>query len=175
MAQQLHFERHLLGGSSQSLKLAFIVDPLADLKAWKDSSVAMMRAAEKHGHDVFAIEASTLAWRKPDSAHAGGVSGEAMHLLLRPDDHDWYRETGRERQPLRAFDAVIMRKDPPFDFEYLTATWLLERAEADGVRVVNRPRALRDHSEKLAIMDFPNFAPPTVVSREAVQIHHFID
>lgn len=175
MAQQLHFERHLLGGSSQSLKLAFIVDPLADLKAWKDSSVAMMRAAEKHGHDVFAIEASTLAWRKPDSAHAGGVSGEAMHLLLRPDDHDWYRETGRERQPLRAFDAVIMRKDPPFDFEYLTATWLLERAEADGVRVVNRPRALRDHSEKLAIMDFPDFAPPTVVSREAVQIHHFID
>ena len=154
MAQQLHFEKHLLGGSSRSLKLAFIVDPLPELKAWKDSSVAMMRAAEKHGHEVYAIEARTLGWRKADTAHTGGVSGEALHLHMRPDDHDWYRETGREWQPLTAFDAVVMRKDPPFDFEFLTATWLLERAEADGVRVFNRPRALRDHSEKLAIMEF---------------------
>jgi glutathione synthase len=113
MAQQLHFEKHLLGGSSQSLKLAFILDPLADLKAWKDSSVAMMRAAENHGHEVYAINAATLGWRNPDHGHAGGVSGEALHLRLRPDDHDWYRETGCEWMPLTAFDAVIMRKDPP--------------------------------------------------------------
>ena len=175
MAQQLHFEKHLLGGSSQSLKLAFVVDPLAHLKAWKDSSVAMMRAAEKHGHDVYAIDAATLGWRKVDDAHPGGVSGEALHLHLRPDDHDWYRETGRAWMPLTAFDTVIMRKDPPFDFEYLTATWLLERAEADGVRVFNRPRALRDHSEKLALMEFAQFAPTTAISRDMAQLHHFID
>ncbi|MBS1144187.1 MAG: glutathione synthase [Proteobacteria bacterium] len=175
MAQQLHFEKHLLGGSAQSLKIAFVVDPLDHLKAWKDSSVAMMRAAENHGHDVFAIDAATLGWRRPETGHAGGVSGEAIHLHLRPDDHDWYRETGREWMSLTSFDAVIMRKDPPFDFEYLTATWLLERAEADGVKVFNRPRALRDHSEKLAIMEFAQFAPSTVATRNMAQLHHFID
>lgn len=175
MAQQLHFEKHLLGGSSQSLKIAFILDPLEGLKAWKDSSIAMMRAAENHGHDVYAIEAATLGWRKPDHGHAGGVSGEALHLRMRPDDHDWYRETGRAWMPLTAFDAVVMRKDPPFDFEYLTATWLLEKAEADGVKIFNRPRALRDHSEKLALMEFAHFAPTTAISRDMAQIHHFID
>jgi glutathione synthase len=175
VAQQLHFEKHLLGGSARSLKLAFVVDPLEHLKAWKDSSVAMMRAAENHGHDVFSIDAASLGWRKPEAGHPGGVVGEATHLLLRPDDHDWYRETGREWMPLTAFDAVVMRKDPPFDFEYLTATWLLERAEADGVKVFNRPRALRDHSEKLALMEFAHFAPTTAISRDMAQIHHFID
>jgi glutathione synthase len=175
VAQQLHFEKHLLGGSARSLKLAFVVDPLEHLKAWKDSSIAMMRAAEHHGHDVYAIDAATLGWRKPEAGHPGGVVGEATHLLLRPDDHDWYRETGREWMPLTAFDGVVMRKDPPFDFEYLTATWLLERAEADGVKVFNRPRALRDHSEKLALMEFAQFAPSTAISRDMAQIHHFID
>ncbi len=169
MAQQLHFEKHLLGGSAQSLKIAFVVDPLDELKAWKDSSVAMMRAAENHGHDVYAIDCATLGWQ------SGAVVGEAQHLHLRPDDHDWYRETGRGWQPLSDFDAVIMRKDPPFDFEYLTATWLLERAEAAGVRVFNRPRALREHSEKLAILEFPQYTPPTLVSRRESQLQHFID
>lgn len=175
MAQQLHFEKHLLGGSSQSLRLAFVLDPLPQLKAYKDSTVAMMRAAEKHGHDVFAIDCATLAWRRPEKDHAGGVYGEVVHLHLRPDDHDWYRETGREWTPLTAFDAVIMRKDPPFDFEYVTATWLLERAEASGVKVFNRPRALRDHSEKLAIAEFDQFTPPTLVARDMHQLQHFVE
>lgn len=175
MAQQLHFEKELLGGSSQSLKLAFVLDPIDSLKAWKDSSVAMMRAAEKHGHEVFAIDCATLGWRRPEPGHPGGVFGEAAHLRLRPDDHDWYRETGRDWLPLKTFDGVIMRKDPPFDFEYLTATWLLERAEAHGVRVFNRPRALREHSEKLAITEFDQFTPPTLVARDIHQLQHFID
>ncbi len=175
MAQQLHFEKHLLGGRAQILRLAFILDPLDSLKAWKDSSIAMMRAAEHHGHEVFAIDARTLGWRKPESGHPGGVFGEAVHLRLRPDDHDWHRETGREWQTLRSFDAVVMRKDPPFDFEFLTATWLLERAEAEGVRIFNRPRALREHSEKIAITEFAQFAPSTVISRNMHQLHHFID
>jgi len=175
VAQQLHFEKHLLGGSSQSLRLAFVIDPLPELKAYKDSSIAMMRAAEKHGHEVYTIDCATLGWRRAESDHAGGVFGEAVHMHLRPDDHDWYRETGREWLPLKAFDAVIMRKDPPFDFEYLTATWLLERAEADGVRVFNRPRALRDHSEKLAITEFPQFAPATLVARDMHRLQYFIE
>jgi glutathione synthase len=175
MAQQLHFEKHLLGGSSQSLRIVFVVDPLDHLKAWKDSTVAMMRAAEKHGHEVFTIDCATLGWRQADAGHVGGVYGEVVHMHMRPDDHDWYREKGREWLPLKAFDAVIMRKDPPFDFEYLTATWLLERAEADGVRVFNRPRALRDHSEKLAIAEFPQFAPPSLVARDMHRLQQFIE
>ena len=175
MAQQLHFEQQAFGASSRSLKLAFILDPLDSLKAWKDSSIAMMRAAEKHGHEVFAIDAATLGWRRPETGHPGGVFGEAVHLRLRPDDHDWYRETGREYWPLKNFDAVIMRRDPPFDFEYLTATWLLERAEASGVKVFNRPRALRDHSEKISIAEFDQFTPPTLVARDINQLQRFIE
>jgi len=175
VAQQLHFEKHLLGGSSQSLRLAFVLDPLPALKAYKDSSIAMMRAAEKHGHEVYAIDSASLGWHGGEGEHHAGVFGEAVHLHLRPDDHDWYRETGREWMPLKTFDAVIMRKDPPFDFEYLTATWLLERAEADGVKVFNRPRALREHSEKLAIAEFPQFAPNTLVARDIHRLQQFID
>lgn len=175
MAQQLHFEKHLLGGSAQPLRLAFVTDPLAGMKAWKDSTIAMMRAGEHHGHEVFAIDSASLCWRRPEAHHPGGVYGEARHLHLRPDDHDWYRETGCEWRPLKAFDAIVMRRDPPFDAEYLAATWLLERAEAEGVKVFNRPRALRDHSEKLAIAEFPQFAPETLVARDLHQLQHFID
>lgn len=159
----------------EPLKLLFILDPLDTLKAWKDSSVAMMRAAISHGHEVFALEAQTLGWRKPEAGHPGGVFGEVLHLHLRPEDHDWYRETGREWLPLKTFDAVILRKDPPLDSEFLTVTWLLERVESDGVKVFNRPRALREHSEKIAITEFPQFAPSTVISRNLHQIQHFID
>jgi len=157
------------------LKLAFVVDPLPELKAHKDSSVAMMRAAAAKGHAVFAIEAHTLGWRRPEADTAGGVFARAMQLQLRPDDHDWFHGAGYEWMALVRFDAVIMRKDPPFDGEYLTATWLLERAEADGVRIFNRPRALRDHSEKVAISEFPQFTPPTLISRDADQLQQFID
>jgi glutathione synthase len=175
VAQQLHFEKHLLGGSAQPLRLAFVIDPLSGMKAWKDSTIAMMRAAEHHGHEVFAVDCASLCWRRPEAHHPGGVYGEARHLHLRPDDHDWFRETGCEWLPLKSFDAVLMRRDPPFDSEYLAATWLLERAEAEGVKVFNRPRALRDHSEKLAIAEFPQFAPETLVARDLNQLQHFID
>ena len=160
---------------ARPLKLAFVVDPLPELKAWKDSSVAMMRAAEANGHAVFAIEAHTLGWRRSEAGRAGGVFAKAALLALRPDDHDWFRTASCEWMALSAFDAVIMRKDPPFDGEYLTATWLLERAETDGVRIFNRPRALRDHSEKVAISEFPQFTPPTLISRDADQLQQFID
>lgn len=174
MAQQLHFAPEAFGVNGRPLRLAFIVDPLPTLKAYKDSTVAMMRAAEKHGHEVYAIEAASLSWHRPEPGQPG-VFGLAYHLRTRPDDHDWYRESGFEAMPLRAFDAVLMRKDPPFDTEYVTATWLLERAEAEGARVYNKPRALRDHSEKLAIAEFDAYTVPTLVSRDLNQIQHFIE
>jgi glutathione synthase len=175
LAQQLKFANDILGGSGRPLRLAFVVDPLDHLKAWKDSTVAMMRAAERHGHEVYAIDCATLSWRRPEKAGEPGVHGEAIHLHTRPDDHDWYRETGCETLPLTAFHAVIMRKDPPFDSEYVTATWLLERAEAEGARVYNKPRALRDHSEKLAIAEFDRFTVESLVTRDMHALQHFID
>ena len=169
----MNHERPAIG--RRPLYLAFVLDPLPELKASKDSSIAMMRAAATCSHAVFAIDCATLAWRWPESAQPGGVSGVAVQLHMQPDDHDWFREIGRDRIPLTNFDAIIMRRDPPFDNEYLTATWLLERAEADGVRVFNRPRALRDHSEKVTIAEFPQFAPETLICRDVEQLQQFID
>ncbi len=171
---QLSFAKEM-SDPGRSLSLAFVVDPLASRKAFNDSGVALMRAAQRHGHEVFAIEAASLAWRRPEPGHPGGVFGELIHLHLRPDDHDWYRETGREWRPLKGLDAVIVRLDPPLDREFLAATWLLERAEADGVRVINRPRALREHAEKVAIAEFPQFAPASLIARDMGLIQRFID
>ncbi|MCK2126053.1 glutathione synthase [Thauera aromatica] len=155
---------------SRPLQLLFILDPLNGLKAYKDSSVAMMRAAARRGHAVWALQRAGLAWRE------GVVAGTAcVPLSLADEDHDWYRAGAAEARPLAAFDAVLMRQDPPFDFEYVTATWLLERAVQAGVRVFNDPRAVRDHSEKIAITEFPQFTATTLVARDPADIHAFID
>jgi glutathione synthase len=149
-----------------ALSLLFIVDPLAKLKAYKDSSVAMMREAAGRGHAIFACTVDEMAF--------GGVVRANVHRLriTRQDDR-WYEDLGAEVAPLSAFDAVLMRKDPPFDVEFLNATLLLSRAQAEGARVVNDPRALRDHNEKLAIMEFPQFVVPTLVTRDIGLIKEF--
>ncbi|MCL2875976.1 MAG: glutathione synthase [Betaproteobacteria bacterium] len=151
------------------LDLAFIVDPLPSLKVYKDSSVAMMRAAVARGHRIWAIRREDIVWRE------AAVSASAVPLTLRADDNDWYTEGKPETRALTAFDMVLMRQDPPFDFEYLAATWLLERAVIGGAKVLNDPRAVRDHSEKLAITEFPQWIPSTLVARDPVRLHAFID
>ena len=151
------------------MKFAFILDPLEGLKAYKDSSVAMMRAAARRGHEVWAIERTALTWRD------ARVAARARRLVLGQDNAAWYAVAEEAVQPLTAFDAVLMRQDPPFDFEYVAATWLLERAEAEGARIWNKPRSIRDHSEKVAITEFPQFTPTTLIARDPVDIHAFID
>ncbi len=152
---------------AQGLSLLFIVDPLDDLKAYKDTSIAMMREAARRGHDVWACEAAALRWRD------GKVRALSQLLDLLPGDAPWYavREDGSHE--LTQFDAVLMRKDPPFDAEYLYATHLLEAAQRAGARVFNEPRALRDHNEKLAITEFPEFVVPTLVTREPAALREF--
>ncbi|WP_153110677.1 glutathione synthase [Propionivibrio limicola] len=156
------------------MRIAFILDPLDKLNPAKDSSIAMMRAAQAAGHAVWAIQQPALHW---STLH--GVCAEAVHLemLEVADESDpaWHTELVRHTVPLRDFAAVVMRKDPPFDMEYVTATWLLERAEAEGARVFNSPRALRDHSEKLSAAEFPQFTVPTLVARDPALLHGFID
>jgi glutathione synthase len=150
------------------MRIAFIIDPIAKLKAYKDSSVFMMREAAKRGHEVFAFEIQDLFL-------LGTVSASASRISLSDDNDNWYTVTATSTQPLTFFDAVLMRKDPPFDQEYLYATLLLDLAEKRGTRVINRPRSLRDYNEKLAIQKFPQFIAPTLVSRRMGRIHEFID
>lgn len=151
------------------MQIAFILDPLEGLKAYKDSSIAMMREAARRGHRVWTIQREALAWRD------GAVMASALAIEPRADDHDWYVPGEQAVLPLTAFDAVLMRQDPPFDFEYVTATWLLERAVQGGARIFNDPRAVRDHSEKLAITEFPEFTATTLVSRDPGVIQAFVD
>ncbi|MCC6868820.1 MAG: glutathione synthase [Burkholderiales bacterium] len=151
------------------MDFAFVVDPLPELKAYKDSSVAMMRELARRGHRLFALEQRDLLWDE------GRASGRVRALEVTTDDHDWYRAGEPVRRELASFGAVIMRKDPPFDMEYVYSTYLLEAAERTGARVFNRPQAIRDNNEKLAITRFPQFMAPTLVSRDTSLVSEFVD
>ena len=149
------------------MKLLFVVDPLTGLKPYKDSSVAMMRAAVARGHAVFAAEARQLLV-------SNGIARAACAALDVRNGDDWYRVTDVDTCALKDFDAVVMRTDPPVDTDYLLATHLLGIAEANGARVLNRPAALRDFNEKLAILNFPAFVAPTLISADAADIGRFL-
>ena len=151
------------------MDFAFVLDPLPLLKAYKDTSIAMMRAVAARGHRVYALEQPGIYWRD------GRTRATARPLELRADNHDWYSEGEPEDHALGDFAAVMMRKDPPFDMEYVYSTYLLEAAEREGARVFNRPRAIRDYNEKMAIASFREYIAPTLVTREARLLGEFID
>ncbi len=150
------------------MKLAVILDPLDEIKTYKDTTYAIMREAAKRGHSIHALMQGDMFLRD------GSVSGYARELTLKDDAHDWYDASEPKAAPLQDFDAVLMRKDPPFDMEYVYSTYLLELAEQQGARVVNSPRAVRDYNEKLAIAKFPEFISPTLVARNADEVRDFI-
>jgi len=155
---------------SQGLSLLFVVDPLPLLKAYKDSTVAMMRTAAARGHDIWACTPAEMQWRE------GRVTARAQRIRLLPAAEKgapWYAELDAGARALAGFDAVLMRKDPPFDTEYLYATHLLSAAQRDGAAVFNDPRALRDHNEKFAITEFADFTVPTLVTREVDALRQF--
>ncbi len=151
------------------MKIAIILDPLDEIKTYKDTTYAMMAEAAGRGHELHMLMQDGVMWKH------GRVIGESCRLELTGEKERWYRIDLPREDALADFDAVLMRKDPPFDMEYVTATWLLELAGREGARVFNDPRALRDHSEKLAIAEFPQFTAPTLVTRMEKQIHDFID
>ncbi|MHB8914345.1 MAG: glutathione synthase [Thiobacillus sp.] len=150
------------------MKLLFIVDPIASLKPYKDSSVAMMRAAQVRGHVMFAATTADLLLRE-GRAHALCTSLDVGNSA------DWYTSAPAAVVALNDFDAVLMRTDPPVNTDYLLATQMLDVAAAQGVRVLNRPSALRDFNEKLAILNFPQFIAPTLVSARRDDIVAFLD
>ncbi|MDE2343466.1 MAG: glutathione synthase [Betaproteobacteria bacterium] len=150
------------------MKLAFLVDPLESLQPKKDSSIEMMRAAQRRGHSLHAIEPGDLRLAQ------GQVLARAIPLALTGTDLPWFSAAAPQILPLTHFDAVLMRKDPPVDSEYLYATYLLELAERSGARVFNRPRALRDFNEKLAAARFPDLCPPLLVSCREEALRDFV-
>jgi glutathione synthase len=150
------------------VNLLFVADPLESFKPYKDSTFAMMREAAARGHHLWACEPAQLHWQR-----GAPVRAKVRGLRLTGTLDDWFEASDAEQRALADFDAVLMRKDPPFDSEYFYATHLLQRAEADGARVFNSPGALRDHPEKLAILEFPQFIGPTLVTRSAEDVRAF--
>ena len=150
------------------MNILFIADPLAAFKIYKDSTFAMMRELQRRGHRISACEQQDLMWQR-----GAPVMAHVRDITLSGDALNWYQDDGARALALKDFDAVLMRKDPPFDSEYFYATHLLEQAEREGAKVFNKPRALRDHPEKLAIMEFPQFIGPTLVTRNAEDIKRF--
>jgi len=149
------------------MKIAFLADPLSGFKIYKDSTFAMMREAVRRGHRIYVFEQRHLVLDE------GVVTAEATEIRLTGDADDWYDEGDTETVPLSAFDAVIQRKDPPFDMEYVYGTYLLEQAERQGARVFNKPSAIRDHNEKLAIAQFSEFTSPTLVTSSSTRLRAF--
>lgn len=150
------------------MKLLFIADPLHSFKIYKDTTFAMMREAQRRGHTLAVCEPQHVTWQR-----GGKVTARVRDIHLTGDADHWYDAQAERSAVLADFDAVLMRKDPPFDNEYFYATHLLEQAEREGAKVFNKPRALRDHPEKLAIMEFPQFIGPTLVTRDAADIQRF--
>lgn len=154
------------------MKLAFIVDQLDSIKTGKDSSYAMIREAIVRGHQISVLYQHDIVLLQ------NKVTGSCRPLTLSDtpnQDNHWYRAGDAATIPLHEFDAVLMRKDPPFDLEYLYTTHLLELAENQGALIINRPSGIRDHNEKLAIAKFPQWIAPTLVTCQVALIREFLD
>nr|WP_315237083.1 glutathione synthase [uncultured Albidiferax sp.] len=154
------------------MNILFVADPLESFKIYKDTTFVMMREAQRRGHSISACEPQDLQWQT-----GGVVTAQVRDIHLTGDKTDWFSVSqplfANSPRALKDFGAIIMRKDPPFDSEFFYATHLLEQAEREGAKVFNKPRALRDHPEKLAIMEFPQFSGPTLVTRSAEAIRRF--
>ena len=152
------------------MDLLFVADPIETFKTHKDSTFAMMREAARRGHRLIVCEPSDLVWVRGHRV----VARRARTLALTGREQaDWFEVLAEGECVLAETGAVLMRKDPPFDAEYIYATHLLQQAEREGARVFNRPSALRDHPEKLAILEFPELIGPTLVTRQPEAIRAF--
>ena len=151
------------------MKLLFVADPLESFKTYKDTTFSMMREAARRGHQLWACEPADLVWVRG----ARVVARAARAIRLTGDEHAWFEVLTQAELALADTDAIVMRKDPPFDAEFFYATHLLGQAEREGAKVFNKPAALRDHPEKLAIMEFPQFIAPTLVTRSADAVRAF--
>ena len=152
-----------------SIKLGIVMDPIGSIKVHKDSSLAMLLAALKRDWELYYMEQSDL-FLEGSRCHA-----QLTRLDVRDDENDWYTLSDKRTVPLDELDVILMRKDPPVDMEFIYTTFLLQRAAAHGVLVVNNPGAIRNASEKLYTAWFSQCSPPTRVSREIKRLKEFLD
>lgn len=149
-------------------RLAVVMDPIEDIKPVKDSTLAMLLAAQKRGWELHYLELRDLLLRD------GLALGRARPLEVRANLDDWFTRGEPREQPLGKFDVILMRKDPPFDTEYIYSTYILERAELQGALVVNRPQGLRDMNEKVYTAWFPQCCAPTLITRDMSEMTAFL-
>lgn len=150
-------------------EIGIVMDPIGSIKIAKDSSFAMLLAAQRRGWRIQYLTLSDL------SLHGQRPWGRMSELEVMDDPAGWYRFLGVALRPLEELDLILMRKDPPFDTEYLYATLILEQARRAGVLVVNAPQALRDANEKLFALEFPSCCPPSLVTRDQADIRAFLE
>ncbi len=154
--------------TKRQLRIAIVMDPIEGIKPAKDSTLAMMLAAQKRGHELFYLEQRDL-WLRD------GVAWGRVHPVEVRDDYENWATVGAEHiEPLANMDVILMRKDPPFDMEYIYTTYILERAEAAGVLVANKPAGLRDMNEKVFTAWFPQCCAPTLITRDMGDMHAFL-
>ena len=150
------------------MDILFILDPFDSLKPKKETSIAMMRAAVARGHRVFGCLQGDI------SLDQGKVTARVTPLELTGELSPWYKAGEVRTEPLSIFDAVLMRKDPPFDMEYVYSTYMLERAVEQGARVYNNPSAIRDHNEKFSITAYPKLTTDVMVTRDPARLREFV-
>lgn len=150
------------------MDILFIVDPFESMKPHKETSIAMMRAAVARGHRVHGCLQADISYDQ------GQVVAEVTPLKILPGDSPWYEAGESSTRALADFDAVLMRKDPPFDMEYVYSTYMLERAVAQGARVFNNPAAIRDNNEKFSITAYPQLTTDVLVSRDPKRLRAFV-
>ncbi|MFS4550368.1 glutathione synthase [Comamonas resistens] len=150
------------------MQILFVADPLESFVIYKDSTFAMMREAQRRGHQIVACQPKDISWQS-----GGKVKAQVRYISLTGDKSLWFTEADSKTVELADFGAIVMRKDPPFDSEFFYATHMLSQAEREGAKVFNKPSALREHPEKLAIMEFAQFISPTLVTRNAQEIRAF--
>jgi len=153
---------------SHSWHTGVIMDPIGGIKTYKDSSFAMLLEAQRRGHVIWYMEVSGL------SINDGKAMAAMRRLEVRDQREDWFTVGDTELRALSELDFLLMRKDPPFDLDYVYVTYILDLAERAGVLVVNRPQALRDANEKCFITQFPQCCVPTFITRNAAEIRAFV-
>ncbi|WP_406609523.1 glutathione synthase [Agarivorans sp. JK6] len=150
-----------------SIKLGIVMDPIADINIKKDSSFAMLLEAQSRGYEIYYMEMQDLY------LDGGRAAANMRPLAVQHDEQSWYELGSEVDQSLSELDVILMRKDPPFDTEFIYATYILERAEAEGSLIINKPQSLRDANEKLFTAWFAEFTPTTLVSSDMPRLKAF--
>ena len=154
--------------TSKALKTGVVMDPISGIKPYKDSSFAMLLEAQRRGHSLYYMEPGDLY------AVDGRVFASMQKLEVRDNTSDWFTLTPLGSMSLDELDIVLMRRDPPFDMDYIYATYMLELAEKAGTLVINRPQSLRDANEKFFINNFPQCCVPMLISSRSELIREFV-